>query len=58
MLKESRVCRAAEWVAQRGNSTQGWSKSHTIDFIPGVSHQDYPVIAYYGTLKFLFTDQE
>lgn len=54
----SRVCRAAEWVAQRGNSTEGWSKSHTIDFIPGVSHQDYPVIAYYGTLKFLFTDQE
>lgn len=52
----TRICRAAEWIVQHGNTTEyEWPDTHTVNFLPGVSHQDYPTLAYYGTIKFLFS---
>lgn len=53
----NRLYRSAGWILSMGFSKQGWSKTHSVDFVPGVSHQDYPMIAYYGTLKYVFSEK-
>lgn len=50
----NRIARASEWIIAQGNSSQGWPSRHTVDYMPGISHQDYPAMAYYYSLKHIF----
>lgn len=52
----NRIARGTEWIIAQGNSTHGWSSHHTLDYMPGISHQDYPAMAYYYSLKHIFCD--
>ena len=52
----NRIARASEWIVAQGNSSRGWPSRHTLDYMPGISHQDYPAIAYYYSLKHIFSD--
>lgn len=52
----NRIARASEWIIAQGNSSQGWPSRHTVDYMPGISHQDYPAMAYYYSLKHIFSD--
>ncbi|WFD20150.1 hypothetical protein MCAP1_002394 [Malassezia caprae] len=52
----NRIARASEWIVAQGNSSEGWSSQHTLDYMPGISHQDYPAMAYYFSLKHIFSD--
>lgn len=52
----NRIARGSEWIIAQGNSSQGWPSQHTVDYMPGISHQDYPAMAYYFSLKHIFSD--
>ncbi|KOS15993.1 hypothetical protein Malapachy_3043 [Malassezia pachydermatis] len=52
----NRIARGTEWVLAQGNSTAGWSDKHTLNYIAGASHQDYVTMAYYYSLKHIFSD--
>jgi len=52
----NRIARASEWIVAQGNSSRGWPSRHTLDYMPGISHQDYPAMAYYYSLKHIFAE--
>ncbi|WFD27311.1 hypothetical protein MNAN1_002307 [Malassezia nana] len=51
----TRIARASEWIIAQGNSSEGWPSHHAVDYMPGISHQDYPAMAYYFSLKHIFS---
>ncbi|WFD27312.1 hypothetical protein MNAN1_002308 [Malassezia nana] len=51
----NRIARGSEWIIAQGNSSGGWPSQHTVDYMPGISHQDYPAMAYYFSLKHIFS---
>ncbi|WFD27314.1 hypothetical protein MNAN1_002310 [Malassezia nana] len=52
----NRIARGSEWIIAQGNSSEGWPSHHTVDYMPEISHQDYPAMAYYFSLKHIFSD--
>lgn len=55
MQGPNRIARNSQWVAHRGDN---WPSTHTVDYAPGVSHQDYVMMAYYYSLKFIFSEDD
>ena len=53
MQGPNRISRTSLWIKHFGDD---FPSNFTVDYVPGLSHQDYPMIAYYGSLKYIFTD--
>ena len=51
----NRISRSAAYIVALGSDTDLFKKHHTVDFVPGISHQDYPMLAYYGRIKSIFS---
>ncbi|WFD33288.1 hypothetical protein MCUN1_000101 [Malassezia cuniculi] len=55
MQGPNRIARSSQWISHRGDS---WPSSHSVDYVPGVSHQDYVMMAYYYSMKFIFSEDD
>ncbi|WFD42861.1 hypothetical protein MPSI1_001511 [Malassezia psittaci] len=53
----NRVSRGAFWIKHLVSVFDGLPQSHTADFATCISHQDYPMLAHYQALKFIFSSQ-
>ncbi|WFC98773.1 hypothetical protein MYAM1_001505 [Malassezia yamatoensis] len=53
----NRISRGAFWIQHLASVFDGLPKSHTADFATCISHQDYPMLAHYQALKFIFSSQ-
>lgn len=53
MQGPNRIARTSQWIKHFGDD---FPSSFTVDYAPGLSHQDYPMFAYYGTMEYIFTN--
>lgn len=50
----NRLARATDFIIRQGESSEGWPKDHTVNFVPGFSHQDYPMMSELRNLHSIF----
>lgn len=54
----NRISRAAHWVQSLARIYGEFPKSQTVDFVECISHQDYPMVAHYQAIKYMFSPHE
>lgn len=53
----NRLSRGAYWLKSLESVFGGFPKSHTADFATCISHQDYPMMSHYESLKFIISSK-